>query len=267
MSRLQVWQGGAESGPLVLFLPGCPDSRWAALPGDAPARRAGVRLVAVNRPGYGDSAAAASTHLTVADDLAALADDLGTETFAVLGMSVGGTYALACAAGHPHRVDAVATVACPGDLARMDPPHHRDGLAPDQAAQLARVRTAPSVEAAMELLRPEFEEYRTRRLREVLAGSADDPAVRQDVEALSCPDGYLRDAAVMLRAWEWDPATVACPVLVVHGDRDEQASLRNAHWLAAEVPGARLRVLQGADHLQSLHRSWDALLADLTGQE
>jgi len=264
VTRLQLWQGGAESGPLVLFLPGCPDSRWAALPGHTPARRAGVRLVAVNRPGYGDSAAAASTHLTVADALVGVAGDLGAERFAVLGMSVGGTYALACAARHPDRVVAVATVSAPGDLSRMDPPHHRDGLSAAQDEQLARVRSAPSVEAAMELLRPEFEAYRTARLRAVSAGSSDEAAVRRDVEALTCPDGYLRDAAVMLRAWEWDASSVRCPVLVVHGGRDEQASVRNAHWLAAEVPGARLRVLEAADHLQALRESWDALLADLS---
>jgi pimeloyl-ACP methyl ester carboxylesterase len=67
----------------------------------------------------------------------------------------------------------------------------------------------------------------------------------------------------MLRGWDWDPAVVACPVLVVHGALDEQASVRNAHWLAAAVPGARLRILEGATHLQALHDSWDELLDDL----
>ncbi len=248
----------------MVFLPGCPDSRWAALPGDAPARRAGVRLVAVNRPGYGASAAAASTHLTVADDLVAVADELGAERFALLGMSVGGTYALACAARHPERVAAVATVACPGDLSRMDPPQHRNGSSAEEAELLARVRSAASVAAAVELLRPEFEAYRHQRLAEVSSRSTDDPAVRQEVEALSCPDGYLRDAAVMLRAWSWDVTAVRCPVLVVHGALDGQASVRNAHWLAAAVPGARLRVLDDAGHLDALEDSWDDLLADLT---
>jgi pimeloyl-ACP methyl ester carboxylesterase len=258
VTRLEQWRGGAEDGPLVVFLPGCPDSRWAATPGDEPARRAGVRLVAVNRPGYGATPPGPSTHLTVADDLLGVADEFGAERFALVGMSVGGTYALACAARAPDRVAAVATVATPGDLGRMDPPQHRDGLSQEQAEHLARVRSAPSVEAAVELLRPEFEEYRTRTLRE----TPDDPA---QVEALSCPDGYLRDAAMTLRPWEWDPAAVSCPVLVVHGALDAQASVRNARWLAATVPGVRLRILNEAAHLDALHRSWDELLAFLTG--
>ena len=49
----QYWLGGSDSGPAVLFFHGCPDTRWAARTGDAPARAVGVRLLCVNRQGYG----------------------------------------------------------------------------------------------------------------------------------------------------------------------------------------------------------------------
>ena len=67
--------------------------------------------MAFNRPGYDGSDAAPSDHLTVADDAVELADGLGLGRFAVLGMSIGGGYALACAARHPERVSAAAIVA------------------------------------------------------------------------------------------------------------------------------------------------------------
>ncbi|CAA9354711.1 MAG: hypothetical protein AVDCRST_MAG34-1991 [uncultured Nocardioidaceae bacterium] len=263
MSRLQVWRGGGDEGPLVLFLPGCPDSRWAAASGDLPARRAGVRLVGVNRPGYGETAPYDSDHLSVGDDLAELADELGADRFALLGMSIGGTYALACAARHPRRAAAVVTVAAPGDLTRMHPPHHRDGLSAQQAELLERVRSTGSVEQAMDLLRPEFEAYRRQALAELRSRDPVDPAVRQSLEALTCPDGYLRDAALTMRGWDWDPASVRCPVLVVHGELDEQASPRNAHWLAGVIPGARLRLLTGTNHLGALEESWEDVLTAL----
>ncbi len=69
----QLWQGGAATGPVVFFLHGCPDTRRAAFSGDGAARRAGVRLVAVNRPGYGRSEPCASGHASVADDTLAVA--------------------------------------------------------------------------------------------------------------------------------------------------------------------------------------------------
>jgi pimeloyl-ACP methyl ester carboxylesterase len=64
--RAQFWRGGASAGPVVFFLHGCPDSRLAASSGDAAARRAGVRIVAVNRPGYGRSDPHDCDHASVA---------------------------------------------------------------------------------------------------------------------------------------------------------------------------------------------------------
>lgn len=280
--RVQLWQGGAAHGPVVFFMHGCPDSRWAAWLGDLPARRVGVRLVAVNRPGYGASDAHASTPRTVADDTVTVAEALGVSAFAVLGMSVGGLYALATAACHPDRVTAVATVATPGQVAVMQPPYHRDGLSPEQAAELDVLRATPTPEDAVRLLRPGYEEFLEgfrrmdgRRLAARWTAELSPPeqelvrevpgrvVTRQAQEALTQPDGYLRDAAAMFRPWEFDPSRVRCPVTVVHGARDTQASPRNARWLADNVPGARL--LRGVDdtHLGALHTRWDELLTVL----
>jgi len=88
--------GWCPAGTPVFFFHGCPDTRHAAYAGDAAARRTGVRLIALNRPGYGASDAHASTHLTVADDVIAVADQLRIDRFAVLGISIGCPYALAC---------------------------------------------------------------------------------------------------------------------------------------------------------------------------
>ena len=159
--RAHLWQGGATTGPAVLFFHGCPDTRLAARPGDDAARRLGVRLVAVSRPGYGRSDSAASGHLSVADDTVAVADLLGIDRFAVLGMSVGGPYALACAAVHPQRVTAIGIVAAPALVPALDPPWPRDGLAPDEREFFARLARTP-VDECVELMRPDFEEFVAR---------------------------------------------------------------------------------------------------------
>jgi pimeloyl-ACP methyl ester carboxylesterase len=280
---LEVLEAGNPAGRPVLFLPGCPDSRWAAWPARAVAAAAGVRLVAVNRPGYGRSTPAPSTHRSVADDLIAALDLLGVATASVLGMSLGGPYALACAALHPGRVTAVATASAPGQVAIMEPPHHRDDLTPAAAARLAVVRRG-TVADAVELLRPEFETWAASfaveessdaelaarwaatsegRDRELLAAVPAAVLARGAREALADPTGYLRDAALALHAWEWDVGAVRCPVTVLHGDRDGSASVRNAEWLLTHVPGATGRVLAGETHLAALHDHWDELLAAL----
>src|SRR3954452_23631233 len=88
----QLWQGAAADGPVVFFWHGCPDSRLAARSGERAAGRVGVRLVAVNRPGCGRCDPDASGALSVSDDTVAVADLLGIDRFALLGMSVGGPY-------------------------------------------------------------------------------------------------------------------------------------------------------------------------------
>jgi len=79
----------------------------------------GVLLVALDRPGYGDSdnPPAGYSYAAFARDLATLATALGHERFAVCGHSSGGPYALAAAALLPERVLACAAIS-------SDPPYN-----------------------------------------------------------------------------------------------------------------------------------------------
>jgi pimeloyl-ACP methyl ester carboxylesterase len=276
---VQLWQGGAADGHPVLFFHGCPDTRWAAHSGADAARRAGVRLIAVNRPGYGGSDAAASDHLSVANDTEAVADLLGLGRFAVLGMSVGGPYALASAATHPERVVAAVVVAAPGDVTAMDPPWHRDDLTDEQQAQLRQVAHS-TADQAIELFRPDFAAYvafvnpddpddeaLARRVTAELH-PLDEPLMQAlpaaDVaasarEALAQLDGYLRDTAAMFRPWGFDLARVRCPMSVWCGEHDTNHPPRNSRWIADHVHGAEL-VMRSTAHLGTLIRHWDELL-------
>ena len=278
---VHLWQGGAPSGPVVFFLHGCPDTRRAAFPGEGAASRAGVRLVAVNRPGYGRSDPASSGHSSVADDLVAVADLLGVERFAVLGMSLGGPYALACAARHPHRVTAAGVVAAPAMA--LGPPWHRDDLTPEKQSFFAHLMSCP-VEEAMALMRPEFEDFVatvspqdpddvavaerwTRGLHpwdlEVLSALPSAEVAASAREALAGTHGYLRDAAITFRQWDFHPDEVRCPTWLWYGAHDSNAPARNGRWFADRVPGATLVVREDTAHLGALHRYWDDILTTL----
>src|SRR5581483_7213701 len=106
----------------------------------------------VNRPGYGQSDPYPSDHLSVADDLVHAADRLGVPRFALVGMSVGGPYALACAARHPDRVTAVGVVAAPAMYTAPDAPRH----------PLADRLAGTPVDEAVAVLRPDFTAYVSR---------------------------------------------------------------------------------------------------------
>lgn len=240
---MQYWRSGAAPASPVILLPGTPDSRLVARSAVAAASRAGVDLIAINRPGYGRSDPAESDHVSVAGDVVAIADKLGLDRFAVLGMSLGGPYALACAAEHPQRVTAVGVVAAPGIAPEMDPPWHRDDLSRDQQEFFSRLATG-TVAAAVEAIRPDFEAYiaqlapddtddvalagRLARQLHPLDAEATAALPAADVaaatrEALTQTDGYLRDAAVTFRRWEFRLDAVRCPTWLWYGELDVNA--------------------------------------------
>jgi len=259
---LRYWSS-ATPGPIVLFFHGCPDTRRVAMTGADEAGEVGVRLLAFNRPGYGSSTPTASTHTSVAHDAAELLDLWGIEQVAVLGMSVGGPYAAAFAATYPDRTTGLDLVSSPG---------------PGEP-------TEESVEDAMERMRPEFLIWRARIDPE--AEPEDDAALaarflaelpESDAallrahdeeflgnlvwEALINPEGYLRDAALLLRDWDFDPSAVRCPTTVWCGELDEKAVAASSWW-ARVIPHAELEMPPGTTHLAALLTQWPAILRRL----
>lgn len=271
-------------GRPVVFFHGCPDTRRAAWSGHEVARTAGIRLIAANRPGYGASTPAPPSYRRVVDDTAELADALGLDDFGVLGMSVGGTFALACAALLPDRVRRVALVGTPGEAPRMEPPYPRDDL--DAGGQeLFRSLAAGSTEQNVERMRPDFLAWRAQidpddpdddRLaarwlealppgdRVLVDGPSHDVAAAAR-EAITGPDGYLSDAALVFASWPFRVEDVGSPVSLWYGERDSNAPPRNGAWLADHLVDASLQVLPGLGHLESLMRSWDRILPAAAG--
>jgi pimeloyl-ACP methyl ester carboxylesterase len=253
---MQLWSGGDPDGATVVFFHGAPDTRWAARSGADAASRQGVRLVAFNRPGYGGSDACASGHVTVADDVVAACSALGIGPFAVLGMSLGGPYALAAAARHPQRVRRAAIVAAPAMVPALDPPVHRDDLDPEQQAFFAAL-AGMSPDAAAAALRSDFEAFVAQlpldasdeRLaaawldglpegERIAFASLTEADIAASVrEALARPDGYLQDAVATFRPWSFDVRDVSCPVGFWYGAKDDNVSPRKCVLVRRHDPG------------------------------
>jgi pimeloyl-ACP methyl ester carboxylesterase len=110
--------GHVEGKPLFYFH-GYPGARVEAGLLAKSAAQAGLRLIGVDRPGMGLSSFQTGRHLLDwPDDVAALAQHLHIDHFAVVGFSGGGPYALACAYKIPDRL-----TAC-GIVAGMGPPEY-----------------------------------------------------------------------------------------------------------------------------------------------
>jgi pimeloyl-ACP methyl ester carboxylesterase len=136
--RVTYADHGDPAGPTVLSCHGTPECRLVDPRAVELAERMRYRLVVPDRPGFGQSdPKPGRTLLDWPTDAAGLLDALAVGTFAVVGGSGGGPYAVACGVVLGDRVSRVALVA-PAEPA--DAPRH--GFVPrEEAALRARGET------------------------------------------------------------------------------------------------------------------------------
>jgi len=145
--QLAYIECGDPVGEPVFHFHGHPGSRLEALIASDAATRAGVRLIGVDRPGMGRSDFKPRRRLLEwADDIAALADALAIDKFAVEGTSGGGPYTAACAFKLADRITACGIVAGLGPIHRFG----TRGMMAVNRLQFGLARRAPW------LLRPMF---------------------------------------------------------------------------------------------------------------
>lgn len=109
--RLGFAEYGRPDGEPCFYFHGHPGSRFEAEVAHEVAAGAGIRVLALDRPGYGRSDFEPNrTILSWSRDVEAVADQLRLERFAVLGASGGGPYALACGHALPERVRRIGLI-------------------------------------------------------------------------------------------------------------------------------------------------------------
>ena len=266
--RLDVWQGGDLGGVAVLFFHGTPGGRLQAALGDGAARRAGVRLVAFSRPGYGGSTDAPTTLSTVADDAALVMGALSVSRYAVLGVSGGGPYALATAVRQADRVTGVAVVAGIGPVLELDAAAAADPAV--QAALAGHTDRAVVLQDAAATGTEQPEGPRVGRPRRLGAGAFVSPEVLEPWSASGRPGvpsyrGASRDALAVSAGWDVELDQVRAPVMLWYGDHDRVVGLEHARWLHDHLPTSRLVVHEGAGHHATLMAHWADVLTDLAG--
>jgi pimeloyl-ACP methyl ester carboxylesterase len=236
-----------------------------------------VRLLSVDRPGYGGSDpvdnGAWATVASAADDLAAVLDGLRVGRVGVAGWSAGGRVALALAARRPDLVDRVVVLGTPApddevpwiageqreELARLG------GLAPRDAHARLGERLAAATPA---------DPYAAEALWLLGAGAADEAALRTDWARLRLGEmlraafaqgarGLAADiAGYCLQPWGFAPEAVRAKTLLLYGSRDALADPRHGRWWKSRLPDAHLEIAPGAGHLLVVPM-WDRVLAHL----
>lgn len=220
----QCWIPTEQLGPPIILLHdslGCV-SLWQSFP-EALALECSRKVIAYDRLGFGRSAVHPGTLPAsfVQDEasgaFAAVCRHFGVSRFLVMGHSVGAGMAICCAATYPQDCEGVISISA-------------------QAFVDDRIRAgirAADIQFAEPAKFQKLEKYHADKARWVLRAFV---------------DTWLSEA---FRDWSLDQQllTIRCPLLCLHGDRDEYGSRQHPeHMVALVGERATLHMLQDCGH-------------------
>lgn len=277
VSYLEMGCDQLQARRSLVVLHGLGSSRLAAMPGvsEETLKRFGVRLVALDRPGYGRSDPdPAMTLESTCDDLEQVLDilQLGPKVF-LLGFSCGGAYCYAAARYIPHRVSGIA-LWCPIGCFQWKGISGEDrdtmcrtlsqgsrgllwfgGRVPFFILRwyvsllLARKAGEPWVRHCQKTLSPP--DRRHLQLQE-----ASNLMLRDNLESLSAYEGYgmARDLHLVLSHWGFELEDIAevydGPIHIWQGDSDNLVPFQMQRFVKSELPKiVDLHELKGEGHL------------------
>ncbi|PZS05269.1 MAG: alpha/beta hydrolase [Pseudonocardiales bacterium] len=266
------WITNGDPDRVVVFCHPAPGG-GALDPDPEQTARRGVRLLGVDRPGYGRSSLRSGGPATVgsaADDIATVLAEVGVTRVGAVGWSAGGRVALALAARHPELVERVVVVATPA-------PNDEVPWIPEEYAKaLEAMRELPADEAQATLvgMLGQQPDSPASRLASLGSGGADDddlavPGALERLEAmleLAHAQGAAGSAADILgyclHPWGFEPADVAAKTLLLYGAADPILTTAHGRWYQRRLPDSRLETSPNAGHLLVMRR-WDRVLSFL----
>ncbi len=227
LGRIAFHQTGSGE-PLILSHGGeSHKGQYAPL---APLLADGIRAVSYDQRDIADSFTVAEpyTMAQVADDVVRLMDALGLEKAHIAGFSYGGLVSLNVAVHHPDRVQTLIAGTSPDN--RRPPSEFLQGLFALDTAE----RTEAMIKAVLSE-KGQLDPVMTATARTVISGGYTRP-------------GSHRLAAMATHNVGDKLAGITAPTLLIYGSDDPIAPPEDGAALAADIPGARLAVVEGARH-------------------
>lgn len=277
---LMFAEWGDPHGKPVLVLHGTPGCRLNRHPNEELNRSTGARIITYDRAGYGGSDRLRGR--IVADcvgDVAAIADALSLDQFAVFGGSGGGPHALAVAALLGDRVTraicavGVAPYEALGDdwFAGMDPENVKEfGWALEGEERLAReLKNEDEKQRQVVAVDPSryLEQFDLPASDKAVLAREDFFEMRREAvleQTRKGVGGWVDDDIAFTLPWGFDPATITVPTQVWYGTADVMVPPAHGEWIARTVPGAVVR-MDELGHAGDPDADTVELLAWLTG--
>lgn len=273
--KLLIQEWGSEDLPVVLFVhgfPGCADhgglmaasSKWGAF-----------RLIAMDRPGYGQSDLQKNiTPSKFAGQIKGLLDEKGVDELSIITVSGGAPYAMAVAYLLQKRVRKMTSVAGAAPLTLKNCRYMSSAqvrmwmlrtFVPQSVLEYTMGRLWKSgIEKVDQFLFSESNEFSPPD-QEVFAHAEIGPLLMSTLKTalLQGPGALLEDLQVIKSAWGFPLHEITCPVTLWHGGSDNVIHYKYAYEMEKLLPKAKLKFISDEGHYSiSLNRR-DEILGDL----
>ena len=254
--KFGVYEYGIEDGIVVFYCHGFPGSRLDGLifNFDIEAKKLGLRIIAIDRPGIGNSDF--QSNRKIKDwviDLKNIADYLNIDKFSILGISGGSPYALAVASEIPDKLHTVSIVSGMGPFKYKESQSGTAMQIPKLNSLLRRIivwfmklgitqnaekfkdKIGASLSSSDSLYLSS-----TNRLDQIV--TAFQEALKQGL------NGYLHEAILYKNDWGFDIKDLKPLVNLWHGSDDKNVSLSLAKRVASEIPNCKATIIENEGH-------------------
>lgn len=249
-------ESGVPNGVPVFYFHGIPGSRLDQPASEEVLRNLNIRLITIDRPGYGMSEYVAGRKLLDwPETVEQLANTLGIAQFYILGFSAPVAYAAACASRLSARVKAMALV---GAIAPLDKPGMMEMLPEATSGMYSQALANPLVLAeqfAQTIVNAEgvlnyFQHFTSDHDRHIFSL----PAYREKFlvhvkEGLAQGMlGAATDMSIVAGPWEFELSEVVTPARIWHGEADYLHPVSMSQYLNEELPNSELTILPDTGH-------------------
>ncbi|MEH7804645.1 alpha/beta hydrolase [Bacillus sp. FSL W8-0920] len=270
--------GDLEGFP-VFFFHGTPGSRVMFLDDDPISKELGVRLICLDRPGFGLSTPQPErTILDWAKDVLEVADHLGVHHFSVMGVSGGGAFAAGCAFQLPNRVLSAALISSTTPFQDGKPPK---SMLKENKLAFFLSKKFPWLLRASYRSQKKMIENKPEKFKKLAKNGNKhlhpwDRQFLQTDEQLEMMMTHLHEATrqsvdecihepdLLSRPWAFDMKDIQIPVDVWHGKEDAMAPFAEIEKMAPSIPNVKTYYIDEAGHfLTDVDDIWRDILLSL----
>lgn len=274
--KLAYIEYGKTNGLPVMLFHGTPGSRIWALTDDMVAKQLGIRLISIDRPGYGLSDPKQNrTVLNWAEDVNEIADQLKLQTFSIIGVSGGGAYAAACAYKIPERLQSVQMVSSATPFENEEPPASM--CRENRIAFFISKRLPLLLKWAYRAQKKQMEKNPEKYMQGMKKGNRhlckwDQQFIQTDEdikltmihmkEALrNSVDEAVAEPALLAKHWGFNFQNISIPIHIWHGTADTLSSIEEIKKVASATPHVTTHYIKDAGHfLPDDPHIWESIL-------